>query len=88
MAAGDITKIWRELKVLDKREDSLPVRVEQAEGEAEIASVWGRHFEATLNCLQDEVTQISLRGVLDDVTLQGFSPRHLRRGGTDITGYL
>ena len=74
LAAGDSTNFWRELKALDKYGDSLPVRVEQAEGEVEIASMWGRHFEATLNCLHDEMTQTTVRGMLHDVTLQGYAP--------------
>ncbi|KAG0696862.1 hypothetical protein GWK47_003086 [Chionoecetes opilio] len=44
-----------------------------AEGEDEIVGMWGRHLEATLNCVRSEETEAALREVLRGTTLQGYT---------------
>ncbi|MPC87845.1 hypothetical protein E2C01_082724 [Portunus trituberculatus] len=64
LAPRDSSNFWKELKSVDQCGDSLPLRIEQAVGE-EIASMsGGRHFEATLNYLQDGETEAAVRRAL------------------------
>ena len=41
-------------------------------GEVDVATMWGDHYWAILNCVSDYVSENTLHGEMSNVTLQGF----------------
>ena len=72
LAQGDARGLWRGLRAMRPQTPSLPLRVDRAVGEEDIAAMWGEHYKGILNCVQDEESERALRDKLSDVPLEGF----------------
>jgi len=72
LAAGDSFDFWRGLRAMSPGSHTLPLRVDQAVVEENIATMWGAHYKGTLNSVRDEGSEYALRGRMRDVTLQDF----------------
>ncbi len=72
LASGNSSDFWRSLRTMNPNSHALPLRVDQAVGERDIAAMWGDHYSTILNCVRDAESETSLRGSLCDMTLQGY----------------
>lgn len=72
LAGSDAAGFWSGLRALSPDSHTLPLRVDQAAGEEDIAYMWVDHFEGTLNCVADVESERALRSGLCGVTLEGF----------------
>ena len=72
LAGGDTIGFWRSLRAMSPSSHTLPLRVDQAVGERDVATMWGEHFKGVLNCVADKVSKANISSELRATTLEGF----------------
>ena len=67
LANGNSYEFWKNLKGLSPAANTLPLRVDNAVGEEQIASVWKQHYSDILNCVVDDDSKNNLLGDLQNI---------------------